>query len=192
MEINSELRAEYKRLAKAADRRLRNLEKAVKREGFESITKFAYAKAMADIEHRFGEGEVRFDKVLPASYSKMQIQAAIADVESFMRSPSSTISGVKGIYAKRANTLSKKLGQKYTWKEIAILFENSTFDRLVSKMSSDQVFKQISSRLKKKKKLAKEIEESNKKITHTGAKENLQDVINDMLNESTLSVKDLI
>lgn len=192
MEINSELRAEYKQLAKAADRRLRNLEKAVKREGFESITKFAYAKAMKDIEHRFGEGKVRFDKILPASYSKMQIQAAIADVESFMKSPSSTISGVKNIYAKRANTLSKKLGQKYTWNEIAVLFENNTFDRLVSKMSSDQVFKQISSRLKKKEKLVKEIDESNKKIIHTGANENLQDVINDMLNESTLSVKDLI
>lgn len=191
MEINSQLRAEYKRLAKAADRRLRNLEVASKKEEFKPITKYAYARAMKDIEHRFGEGEVRFDKRLPASYSKAQIQAAIADVQTFMKSPSATITGVKKIYGERAKVLSEKMGRKYSWSEVAVLFENNTFDRLVAKMSSDQVFKQIASRLKEKSKLSKEIDESNKKIKHLDKNEALQEVINEMLAEDKLDPKDL-
>ena len=40
----------YKRLAKVADQRLVRLEQLSKQEGFEKVTRFAYERAMRDLE----------------------------------------------------------------------------------------------------------------------------------------------
>ena len=54
----AELMRDYKRLAKSADARLRALEGARYKKGFEAITQYAYKRAMHDI----GRGERgRFD-----------------------------------------------------------------------------------------------------------------------------------
>ena len=50
----AQLVKEYKALAKKADRRLRELEKLSEESEWKDATRFAYARAMKDIEHRFG------------------------------------------------------------------------------------------------------------------------------------------
>lgn len=117
-----ELLRDYKRLAKQADARLRRLEKAENRKGFEAITKYAYARAMKDIGR--GEGG-RFDvKLDNKTYN--EILGRMNDVRRFYRSESSTITGVKEIYMRRAEKFNADNHTNYTWQQLAQLFNKDT------------------------------------------------------------------
>lgn len=181
---------EYHKMAKAADRKLRNLEKLEADQGFKDATRFAYARAQKDIEARFGSGQSRFDKKLPEMYSKRQIISAMNDVQRFIESPSSSKKGIIDVYKQRADTLSKKYGTKITWKDMAVLFENSTFDKLVSKMTSDQVFKQIRKQKKQRSKIIKEIQEASRKISHISEEDVMKQIVKN-LGEMQLTIADL-
>lgn len=139
----AQLLKEYKALAKKADRRLRELEKLSEESDFKDATRFAYARAMKDIEHRFGEGETRFDKRLPKQTKKLGVVAAIKDVERFLNMPSSTKTGIIAGYKKRAETISQKYGVDLSWKDVAQLFEHGRWDQILRNMTSAQVFKQL-------------------------------------------------
>lgn len=193
--IKAQLLKEYKVLAKKADRRLRELEKISHDEQWKDATRFAYARAMKDIEHRFGEGETRFDKKLPASTKKLGVIAAIKDVERFLEMPSSTKTGLISGYRKRADTLNAKYGftgkEKLTWKDIAVLFQDSSWDTLTSKMTSGQVWKQIAKRKKEEAAIRKSLKKAVDKNQIVGSDEVMKSII-DNLKSNELDIKDLI
>ena len=76
-----ELIRDYKRLAKSADARLRRLEKAQYRKGFEAITKYAYERAMKDIGR--GEGG-RFDISMNNMSNSIYIRCECSDNNSLL------------------------------------------------------------------------------------------------------------
>ena len=128
-----ELLRDYKRLAKQADARLRRLEKAENRKGFEAITKYAYQRAMKDIGR--GEGG-RFDiKLDNKTYN--EILGRMNDVRRFYRSESSTITGVKEIYMRRAEKFNADNKTNFTWQQLAQLFNKDTglFAKITNKDS---------------------------------------------------------
>ena len=154
----AELLADYKAIAKKADRRLRNLEKAAEaRPYYQTATEWAYARAVKDIESRFGEGVTRFDRKLPAKASRLQITAAIADVETFLASPTSTITGIKNVYEKRTKTINEKYGTDYKWEDLADLLSSGQYDKLANTYGSQTVWKTIGEMQKKKKEIAEEM-----------------------------------
>ena len=154
----AELLADYKAIAKKADRRLRNLEKAAEaRPYYQTATEWAYARAMKDIESRFGEGVTRFDRKLPAKASRLQITAAIADVETFLDSPTSTITGIKNVYEKRTKTINEKYGTDYKWEDLADLLSSGQYDKLANTYGSQTAWKTIGEMQKKKKEIAEEM-----------------------------------
>lgn len=192
----AELVKEYKALAKKADRRLRELEKLSEHGEWKDATRFAYARAMKDIEHRFGEGETRFDKRIPKQTNKLGVMAAIKDVERFLAMPSSTKSGLITGYRDRANTINEKYGfkgnERLTWKDIAILFQDSTWDQLTHKMTSGQVWKQIAKQKKQEKTIAKQLKKAVEKNQIVSDDAKIMEKIKSNLKKSNLTLKDLV
>lgn len=117
-----ELMQDYKRLAKSADARLRALEGARYKKGFEAITQYAYKRAMHDI----GRGERgRFDiSVKNMTYN--EILGRMNDVRRFYQSPTSTITGTRAVYVANAEKFNENFGTNFTWQQLAVLFDKDT------------------------------------------------------------------
>lgn len=126
-----ELMQDYKKLAKSADRRLRALEGARYKKGFEAITQYAYKRAMHDI----GRGERgRFDiSVKNMTYN--EILGRMNDVRRFYQSPTSTILGTRAVYVANAEKFNENFGTNFTWQQLAVLFDKDT--GLYAKITND-------------------------------------------------------
>lgn len=107
----------YKRLAKAADKRMDRLEQYSKEEGFSTAKQWAYAKAMSDIKKWGTEKSRRFFTKPPQDHEKFL--AKINDIRTFLESPTSTKEGIKNVYIKRVNTINERYGTQFTWDQFA-------------------------------------------------------------------------
>lgn len=90
----SDLQKEYKRLAKRADQRMRELERAQAKEEYQHILEWSYARAQDDLTALFGEDVTRFDRKIS---DKRKLNKALASVKAFLNSETSTIGKAKGI-----------------------------------------------------------------------------------------------
>ena len=118
---------EYKKLARKADSRLRAIEKYSEQKYYKGIERYAYARAIRDIELWSGSGKKRFDTKPPDSLQG--IRAKINDIKTFLESPTSTKAGVTEIYKKRADTINKEYGTNLTWQEIADYYTSTAHER---------------------------------------------------------------
>ena len=128
---------QYHKLAKKADRRMRDLEKlADTTGGFKPAVKWAYKRAARDIESMFGSNEKpRFDRMLP-DMNKTQIISAINSVKTFLDSPSSTKRGIINIYKKRVATINEWFKTSFSWSTFAELALSDVYDSLNNKYGS--------------------------------------------------------
>ena len=182
--IRSSLEAEYRKLAKRADQRLVRLEAAAAKPGYESVTQYAYKKAMRDIRAWSGENASRFNTKPPKNTN--QLKAKIADIKRFLSSASSTIGatretrGIKQIYQERANTINEKYDTNFKWQDLAKLFESGLWEKLKSSdtYSSDADFQTIAHIKANFKEVKKAIRDDNEVNIDT-----LDDVENFAINE---------
>lgn len=138
------LRKEYMHLADIADRRMRRLEEyAGKDPAYANILKFAYDKAIWDIQAVRGEGAYRFAGGVPKTGNTLEMQSRINDVLKFLNSPTSTISGIKKVYGARAKTINEKYGMDLTWENMADFFENDLVQATISDFASDTAMKML-------------------------------------------------
>lgn len=190
----AELLAEYKAIAKRADRRLRNLEKASARPYYKTATEWAYSRAMKDIESRFGEGVTRFDRKLPKKAGRLQIIAAISDVQTFLDAPTSTLTGIKNVYEKRTKTINERFGTDFKWEDLADLLSSGQYDKLANTYGSQTTWKTIGEMQKKKKEIAEEmnlISSSHKRISRKDESAINKEIAR-RLAEKGLSIEELI
>lgn len=139
-----ELRKEYLHLADIADRRLRRLEEySAKDPAYENILKFAYDKAIWDIQAERGPGTYRFRGDVPKKGQTIVIQSRINDVLKFLNSPTSTISGVKKVYGQRAKVINEKYDMNLTWENMADFFENDLVRATIADFASDTAMKML-------------------------------------------------
>lgn len=129
----------YRRLAKTADQRLVRLEALKHDEHFKGAEKWAYARAMRDIE-AYGGGK-RFNTKPPESRSLFNEK--IADMLRFLKSPTSTKKGITEVYQKRADTLNEKYDMVIKWQDLANLSESGALDKMLGDFGSDTAFKSI-------------------------------------------------
>ena len=182
--IRSSLEAEYRKLAKRADQRLVRLEAAAAKPGYESVTQYAYKKAMRDIRAWSGENASRFNTKPPKNTN--QLKAKIADIKRYLASASSTIGatketrGIKQIYQERANTINEKYDTTFNWQDLAKLFESGLWEKLKSSdtYSSDADFQTIAHIKANFKEVKKAIRDDNEVNIDT-----LDDVENFAINE---------
>ena len=161
MKPRIELEAEYKKLARRADARLRQIEVTSRKPGFQGIKKYAYGTAMEDLRRHYGGGK-RFGtgkSAMPKTDRKLQ--AKINAINKFLESPSSTERGVRNIYKARAEFFNKEYGTKFTWKSMANLFENDRFGKLQEIIQgSDEVLNIVGVIKRNKKVIIEAIEKS--------------------------------
>lgn len=181
---NSELFAQYQKLAKKADARMRSLERLAASDSyFQAATKYAYNRAVKDIKSMFGESpKARFNRMLP-NMNKVRIVSAINDVKRFLESESSLKSGIVKGYQRRVDTINKKFGTKFTWKEFADFVEMGGFDWGAEKYGSSTILTRIGKIQKgfEDKKLPDEIEDFTSKHTTT---KDIQTIMDSLYDET--------
>ena len=183
----NELVKEYKKLAKKADSRLRALETYQHQKNFRTATKYAYARAQKDIK-QWG-GNKRFDTKPPMTIAG--VQAKINDIKTFLEAPSSTKRGIISIYKKRADTLNKKYGTNFTWKEMGNFFESGTFEKMSNMVGSKTSMKFIAQVQNSDEEVKKAIEKSadvNIKVDDW----KILDKVNELLEDNSINWKDLL
>lgn len=113
----------YHRLADAADHRLIRLEAMSYEPDFEGVKKFAYARAMKDLEVWGGN---RFNTKMPESVNLRNEK--IADIIHFLQSPTSTKTGIVNVYKRRADTIKQRYGIDLKWQDMGRLMESFSDD----------------------------------------------------------------
>lgn len=176
----------YKRIAKAADQRLVQLERLSKKEGFKEVTEWAYANAMRDIRAEFGEDATRFNRKI-TSDNLNTIYKDINRVLNFLNAPTSSASGITEIYDKRANTLNDKYGLDVNWSTTGHLFQSILWKKTGRKKGSQTVLKAIGIIQDSKKEIQRKLKEHKPISITVPADENgnrdanVQDVVNNLL-----------
>lgn len=202
--------ADFRQLAKSADRRMRSLRALVYQENYKGVLQYAYARAQKDIRAQTGQqgNNLRFSSHIPttlkglASYKK--------DVERFMTSESSKKQGITQIYKRRAETVNIKYGRvsgakslkakkiagwkDLTWQDLANYYEKEKNTKLDSKLGSSTQMK-VLGRFKRLQNQDKEQQAKDIQAVIDGTKKLSDDEIENtrirMLAESGLKPEDL-
>ncbi len=197
--------ADFREIAKKADRRMRSLRALAYQENYKGVLQYAYARAQKDIRAQTGRtgNNLRFSSNIPttlkglASYKK--------DVERFMNSESSKKQGITSIYKKRATTVNKKYGRDskgnkikgwkdLTWQDLANYYEKEKNTKLDSKLGSSTQMK-VLGRFKRLENKDKEQQAKDIQAVIDGTKKLSDDEIENtrirMLAESGLRPEDL-
>ena len=125
------LRSEYEKLAKKADRRMREIEELSKQKGFKNVKKYAYARAKRDIKAWTPKGQrrkrPRWQRAIPED--TRSLKAKIRDIETFLNSPTSSKRGIIRVYKNRADAINKEYGTDFTWQTLASYFDTGLYDK---------------------------------------------------------------
>ena len=186
----------YRRLAKTADQRMVRLEKASEQPYFKVATEWAYAKATRDILKWIPPGDnkstkLRFNTKPPEGEDLI---AKINDIKSFLSSPTSSKQGIINVYKKRADTVNKKYGTNFTWKQLAKYYDSGQAELWDAKFGSKTALMTIASLQKNKKKLVKAIKEADRKDIRIDSKDSsmIKKTVEMALKDNKLNIEDLL
>ena len=186
---------EYNRLAKKADRMMRELERFSRYEEFSDILKYAYRTAKADIEKwtppGMSEKSPRWQRNMPMD--TRSLKAKIKDIEAFINKPTATVSGVKRIYKKRAETFNEKYDTNFTWQQMAHFFEDGgLFDKGKDEYGSKTILYNFGKIQANKKAVIKKIENFNQVDLVIDDDTTTNEEINKMLSQYGYDIKQLL
>lgn len=161
----------YKRLAKVADQRLVRLEelaglrvdkagnKIPGKPGFEKVTKYAYDRAMRDLE-LYGGGN-RFNTKPPlnkdGTVDNRLLSEKISDIRAFLSSVTSTKAGIEQVYTERAKTFNQQFGTNYTWQDLADFYQSGDAQKALAVASSETIQRSIGKIMKAKAQMEKDM-----------------------------------
>lgn len=134
----------YHRIAKAADQRMRELEKLSNEEGYKSILDYSYRLAQRDAVIFGGNpNKPRFDIKPPEN--RNLFNEKINDMIRFLQSPTSSKKGIEEVYEKRVSTINKDYGTDFTWQDLKSFMDSGAFDKFTGDayFSSKTVFKAV-------------------------------------------------
>lgn len=186
---------EYNRLAKKADRRMRELERFSRWEGFENIKEYAYKLAAKMIEKWTPPGskneKPRWQRNEPLD--TRTLKAKIKDIELFLSMKSSTITGIKDIYKKRAETINERYGTNFTWQNLASFYEDGGIaDKTFDKYGSKTVLVAYGKIQRKKRVALRLIEDFNEKHEKISGNVVIEEIVNEMLKGYGLQLETLL
>ena len=183
----------YNKLAKKADRRMRELERFSRYPEFKSILNYAYRMAKRDIQAWTPPGaksdqKPRWQRNTPMD--TRSLQAKIKDIEKFLRKPTSTMTGTKKIYMKRTETINKKYGTDFTWQSLADYFETGMAEK-GENYGSKTMLKAIGVIQKNKEEVLKSLKEKTE-ITITVPSMKVDYTIKELLKNQGLELEQLL
>lgn len=139
---------QYNAMVRTANNSLYKLEKLEEEEGFENVTKFAYAKAMKEIKKQRGDGFIRF-REFPLDMDMRKGKGQVNALLEFMNAPTRTKEGIKQIFEKRATTTNEKYGTSFTWDEMADYYSTGKAEKMSGKYGSSSALQMIGELQKK-------------------------------------------
>ena len=182
----------YNKLAKKADRRMRELERFSRYPEFKSILNYAYASAAHDIQAWTPPGQKqkspRWQRNTPLD--TRSLLAKIKDIEKFLRKPTSTMTGTKNIYIKRTETINRKYGTEFTWQSLADYFETGMAEKGES-YGSKTMLKAIGVIQKNKDEVLKALKEKTE-ITMTIPSMKVENTVKELLKNQGLDIEQLL
>lgn len=194
--------AEFNRLAKKADRRLRELERWSRQKEFKDIKKYAYRIAKQDIMKHTPKGQKRkaprFQRNVPSDINTQSLIGRINEIEKFLALPTSTISGVKKVYKKRADSLNKRIKREtgsnphFTWEDMANFFDTGLMDKTKDDYGSATVLAVLGVMKSNSQKIAEQIKSKNEAHLQLSDDIVINQRINDMLTDYGADVAKLI
>ena len=193
----------YRKIAKAADNRLRNLEALAQKKGYKEVTRWAYAKAQRDIRGMFGEDATRFNRKIAPDTNLNTIYKDINRVLEFLNAPTSTKSQIDVIFQKRADTIREKYDVDMTWSKTATVFDTVLWKKTGARKASATALKAIGVIQKNRKQIKRALQEHQpisiiipeEKDPVTGKMTkniNLENTVNKMLRYYKKDVKSLL
>ena len=192
----AEYRVFYKKIAKAADNRLRRLEELSRDPKYKEVTEWSYKVAQKDIRDMFGSDARRFNKKLPANLNT--VYKDINRVLNFLNAPTSTKKQIDEIFVKRANTIREKYDVDMSWSKTATVFDTVLWKKTGARKASATALKAIGVIQKNKAQIKRALKE-NKPISiilpsdKDGKKDiNLESTINHFLRYYKKDVKSLL
>ena len=150
----------YKKIAKAADQRMVNLESLAKKEGYKEVTEWAYAKAQRDIRGMFGQDAKRFNRKISGDENLNTIYKDINRVLDFLNAPTSSKQQIDEIFAKRANTIKEKYDVDMNWSKAATVFDTVLWKKTGARKASATALKAIGIIQKNKKQIKRALAEN--------------------------------
>ena len=197
------LMRKYEKLAKKADRRMREIERFSRYEEFKGIKNYAYKAAEKMIEQwtppwaKEKERAPRWQRVLPTNKEGVvdtrTLKAKIKDIETFLNMKSSTVTGIKQIYQKRAKTLNERYGTNFKWQDLANFFEEGGIaDSTFNEYGSKTVLVSIATIQKQPTKALNQIEKFNDNVQFIDDNKVLDETINNLLQKQGKNIKELI
>ena len=208
-----ELQAAYKKEAKRADQRMRELEKRSTSEEFKAALKWAYARAQDDLTALFGESVTRFDRKIK---DRRKLNKAMAAVTAFLNSPTSTIregkelrgiggtSGIIDLYEKRKDQfnawIDKNIAVKdrskrfnFTTESFKDFVQNQEYQKAREAYGSAVLLKVVANRMKQRNKIAKMIrEEENRQKDRISDQEVYERIIQEINEKGFSAARDLM
>lgn len=186
-QITPEMITEYKKMVQAANKRLYRIESDYsKRPGYQAMKEYAYAKAQQNIRAIWGD-QKRFSKAVPTSYR--EYQKAYNALNEFMESKTGTLSDLKGVYERRANTLNDKYGWGFSWQDLAKMFESGMYEKLKAKgYGSETTFKAIA--LMSKEKNLQKFKNTSGTVKVTGGNRLVHKLVNEFLKDNTQDARE--
>lgn len=180
-QVNGDLYKEYKRLADRADKRLLRLERLAERSPglYGNVKAYAYKKAEKSINY-WDKGKKydkpRFARKTPRTEDEMRRK--MKDIQAFLEMPTSTQSGIRKTYQKRADSLNKAFNTDFTWQDWARFGIRGYWDRKDKKFSYNELIK-IAAMQKKKADTIKAYNKFKKALrTNTGSVKPLKYSVN--------------
>lgn len=193
-ELKQKYLAEYNRLAKKADRRMRELERFSRYPEFEKILNYSYKSAEKAIRKYTPPG---YEDKMPRwqrnePLDTRTLRAKIKDIENFLSKPTSKITGIIKIYKKRATTINKEYNTNFTWQQLATYFETGGLaEKKNAKHGSGTVLESIGVIQANKQKVLAIIEEKTQDHIRVNNIK-VQEAIDDMLANNRKDLADLL
>lgn len=168
-----ELQEAYKKEAKRADQRMRELERKSNDPKYKAALDWSYARAQDDLSALFGEDVTRFDRKIK---DRAKLNKAMAAVKAFLNSDTSTIGkgkelrgigetqGIIEMYDKRANAFNSwivkntKSDFQFTTEQFRDFVQNQKYQKARQKYGSDVIIRRASNRMKNKNSIIKMIQ----------------------------------
>ena len=140
---------QYRTAVERVNKQLYRLEKSAAATG-ENILDYAYKNIQRDIKSFFGD-QKRFSKAMPKTMR--EFQKRMNAINRFYSMPTSTVSGMKKVYKKRAESISKRMGVTVTADQLKKVFETGLFRELYQQYGSKTAMKMIGAIEKQKDKI---------------------------------------
>ena len=184
----------YRRLAKSADQRLVRLERYSDEEWFKTARQWAYSRAVKDIKKWLKPGQsypdkFRFNTAPPKDTE--DLLAKINDIKTFLSAPTSTKQGIKEVYKKRADTINKKFGTKFTWQQLAKYYSSGQAEIWDAKFGSKTALKTIAALQKNKKKIIADIQAADAKDLRVD-NSMIEKTVSAALKDNNLAIEDIL